>query len=318
MNEITAFELYNFLPNKIQELLFSQYMDDTMENVYSIANIPVDQQVLVHRDVVSVLIGKYELSHFESLLKSAYGLSDNISTVIMNFLKSRVFEPAQLDIKSARVIYLQAEKEGVAGFKNKNILEERSIPNPSPDKLVSYIQELANSIKEKPEPQPKPEPVEEAIKEVRSETKIIEESPTEEINDEKEKEEAIKPVEEKKESILLQAMRQHQVGSEGKLNEYYKALKDNLDFKSEEKENVFQPPFKAVKGRGALVESTGDEGTGSAFAQDITKGNEPEISKNSEFKEPVKYNSFNYLKKEKVASDDPKADTKFIDLGDFE
>ena len=318
MDEITAFELYNFLPAKIQELLFSQYLDDVMENVYSIANVPADKQISMHRDVVSVLIGKYELKKFENILISVYGLSENVTGVVMSFLKSRVFDPALNDINSARIVYLQAEKEGINDLNNKNVIEEQAIPNPSSDKLVSYIQELANSIKEKPEPQPKPEPIEEATKEVRSETKIIEESPTEEINDEKEKEEAIKPVEEKKESILLQAMRQHQVGSEGKLNEYYKALKDNLDFKSEEKENVFQPPFKAVKGRGALVESTGAEGTGSAFTQDITKGNEPEISKNSEFKEPVKYNSFDYLKKEKDNPDAPKADTKFIDLGDFE
>ncbi len=311
MNNITAFDVYEFLPAKIQELLFSQYMDDTMENIYSIANIPSDKQVLLHRDVVSVLIGKYEVKQLEELLKSTYGLTDNLTTVVINFLNSRVFQPAQLDIRNARVVYLQAEKEGVESFNSGSNTEIPAISNPKPEKLVSYIQELASSLKDKPIiERPKEEIKEEVVvKEVEveeAEPVMVEEKIVEETEPEP-----------KKESILLQAMLQHQTGTEGKLNEYYKALKDNLDVKVEEKENVFQPPFRSVKGRGALVESSADENAPSAFDSNVDKDIKKEEPEES-FREPIKYNSFNYLKKEKESGDAPKAETKFIDLGDFD
>lgn len=311
MNNITAFDVYEFLPAKIQELLFSQYMDDTMENIYSIANIPSDKQVLLHRDVVSVLIGKYEVKQFEELLKSTYGLSDNLTTVVMNFLKSRVFEPAQLDIRNARVVYLQAEKEGVESFNSGSNAEIPMVANPRPEKLVSYIQELASSLKDKP--------IIEKPKEETKEEVVVKEEKAEEVEPAMVEEKIVEEVEPepKKESILLQAMLQHQTGTEGKLNEYYKALKDNLDVKAEEKENVFQPPFRSVKGRGALVESSAEENPSSAFGQNTVKEIKKEEPEES-FKEPIKYNSFNYLKKEKESEDAPKAETKFIDLGDFD
>lgn len=307
MNEITAFDIYDYLPEKIKELLFNQTMDDLMESIFAVANIPADKQTLLHRDIVSVLIGKYSIEECESILKNSYGLNSSITATVMSILKTKLFDLVKNDIAKSRMIFQQA-KEGNL-FKNDS--QSKEIVKP-PEQLMSYIKNLASTMKtdnteleiKKEENIKLPEKVEPTVSQKNKNNVEIKIPEIQKIDES-----------EKTNSLLLKAMKQREVNSESKLTEYYKMLKDNLDTKTEEKENVFQPPFRSVKGKGALVESSFDniENTNSPFVDKAfeKKGNE-EIVKN-----PVKYNSFEYIKKEKEETNIPKVDDKFVDLGDF-
>jgi hypothetical protein len=200
--------------------------------------------------------------------------------------------------------------------------------------MSSYIQELAASIKKKETIEekvldttiPEEKPIEKKIiinvndngQEEKIETKEIKADPIISEMPIKEKETESEPIPiasdipslTPKESIVLNMMKKKEEQSNGKLNEYFKALKDNLSVGiTEEKENVFQPPFKATKGRSMLVESEMmNNDTNPTVAQAQTT--EPK-------KEPVKYNSFNYIKKPTDNTVAKPTDEKFIDLGDF-
>ena len=292
MQDITAFDIFDYLPAKIQELLFSQYMDNVMENVFSIASISTDNQTELHRDVVSVLIGKYDIEKLKGLLKNKYELSESMINIVINFLNSKLFGFLKTEMQQTKSIYEQAEKEGVNGInKDMNIREEMS--KKSPEKLVSYIQELANALKEKPE-------------EIKEEKKVM----FPESADVDHNEVAVEK--EEKETILLKAMRKNKVENTGKLNEYYKSLKNNLSaVDNKEKENVFQPPFKSDTNNRILIESSFNDGAEQKKIKD-------EKDSSQEFKTPVKYNSFNYTKKEDNKETLSKNDSKFVDLGDFD
>lgn len=344
MQDITAFDIFDYLPAKIQELLFSQYMDNVMENVFSIASVSTDNQTELHRDVVSVLIGKYDIEKLKELLKNKYELSESMINIVINFLNSKLFGFLKTEMQQTKSIYEQAEKEGVNGInKDMNIREEMS--KKSPEKLVSYIQELANALKEKPEETKEEKKVmfpesadidynEDGTKEEKPIIKsvpikrevVINSTLPEEIKEEKkvgvpesadvdhnevavEKEDAAK---EDEESILLKAMRKNKVENTGKLNEYYKSLKNNLSaVDNKEKENVFQPPFKSDTNNRILIESSFNDGAEQKKIKD-------EKDSSQEFKTPVKYNSFNYTKKEDNKETLSKNDSKFVDLGDFD
>jgi len=304
MNDITAFDIYNYLPQKIQELLFNQTVDDLMENIFSVINIPTDKQVLLHRDTVSVLIGKYDIKEYENILKVNYGLNNTMLSTIMNILKTKLFDKVSNDIEKSKVIFKQAQAGEL--FDNKN--EEAKTTIQSPEQLVSYIKNLAISLEKKEQPKDNTQSI---VKNIEA-PKIVEiNKSNESIEDNIKNNEKVenKQVVEEKNSILLKAMKQRETNYESKLTEYYKALKDNLDNKVEEKENVFQPPFRATKGRGALIESSID-------TENTNKISDIKEQKEEVIKNPVKYNSFNYIKKDKEENA-PKSDDKFIDLGDF-
>jgi len=312
MNEITAFDIYDYLPEKIKELLFNQTMDDLMESIFAIANIPADKQTLLHRDIVSVLIGKYSIEECESILKNSYGLNSSMTATVMGILKTKLFDLVKSDIAKSRMIFQQAKD----GNLFNNDLQPKETIKP-PEQLMSYIKNLASTMKTdniEPEikkeeniklPEKKVEPVVLQTNKNNVEIKVPEIQKIDES--------------EKTNSLLLKAMKQREVNSESKLTEYYKMLKDNLDTKTEEKENVFQPPFRSVKGKGALVESSFDnlENTNSPF---VNKAFEKKNNENADEEtkiSPVKYNSFDYTKKEKEETNIPKVDDKFVDLGDF-
>jgi len=318
MPDIIAFDIYEYLPNKIQDLLFSPMVDELMSNVFSIANIPIEKQSLLHRDLVSVLIGKYEISQFNEILKTTYDLNDHMATTVINFLKTNLFNSIQNELNQSKVIYKQAESGQL--IKTDNILldteEKEKIPQAT-NEMISYIKSLADTIKKEPEKIP---PTQEVIKkeEIIEKPIIKEELKKEEVVELKKTEEKTEDL--KPEPILLTAMRQYENRSEGKLNEYYKALKNNLDNKMKESENVFQPPFKTSKDKGALIESSLNTIDNSPFIdqelQNIQKNDNNQIEDTA--KQPIQYNSVNYTKKDDaVNSDMPKSDDKFIDLGDL-
>ncbi|MDD3808459.1 MAG: hypothetical protein PHG49_03010, partial [Candidatus Pacebacteria bacterium] len=92
----------------------------------------------------------------------------------------------------------------------------------------------------------------------------------------------------------------------------YKSLKNNLSaVDNKEKENVFQPPFKSDTNNRILIESSFNDGAEQKKIKD-------EKGSSEEFKTPVKYNSFNYTKKEDNKETLSKNDSKFVDLGDFD
>ncbi len=323
MQDITAFYIFDYLPLKIQELLFSQYMDNAMENVFSIASIPTDNQTDLHRDVVGVLIGKYSIEKLAEILKDKYGLSESMVKLVMDFLNSKIFNFLKVEMQKSKIVYEQAKKEGVGGVKRDVIIQEK-LSNKPPEKLVSYIQELASALKEKPEEKvvenEEKKEIESAFTKTEAENKpIITEPPLpkEEIKAEvqdpiNDAPVAVEKEEEEKGSILLQAMRKNKTDNTGKLNEYYKSLKNNLNtINTDEKETVFQPPFKSNINKRALIESSFD----SSISQ-VEKENKKDDSQ--EFKTPVKYNSFNYSKKESSVEEINKNDSKFVDLGDFD
>jgi hypothetical protein len=328
MQDITAFYIFDYLPLKIQELLFSQYMDNAMENVFSIASIPTDKQTDLHRDVVGVLIGKYNIEKLAELLKDKYELNESMIKLVMNFLNSKIFNFLKVEMQKAKVIYEQAKKEGVGGI-NRDVIIQEKISNKPPEKLVSYIQELASSLKERPE-----EKVAEKAEEEKKEIETVyaktegENNPTiekpplpkEEVRTESQmpindSPAIIEKIEEKKgekDSILLQAMLKNKAVNTGKLNEYYKSLKNNLSaVNTEEKDNVFQPPFKTNTNNRVLIESSFDTSVNTDKSQNGKDSYQ-------EFKTPVKYNSFNYSKKESSTEELNKNDSKFVDLGDFD
>jgi len=336
---INAFEIYNYLPEKIKELLFSQFMDNLMANVFALANISEEKQTPLHRDTVGVLIGRYDLKQYENMLKANYNLNDNVTATTMALLNEKLFGQITDVLEKSREIYKQFSEGNIENI-SQPVIPVLNKDTKNPEQLMSYIQELATSIK-------KEEASEEDVKKDNLEivpTKIATEEKKIIINANENKPEEIKKVEEKKEEILpiaieekivseavikevveeipllkeapsltpkesmvLKMMKQKEDQSNGKLNDYFKALKDNLDVVAKEPENIFQPPFKATKGRSMMIESSiADNSSEQPVAQEQTI--EPK-------KEPIKYNSFNYAKKPMDTS--KPTDEKFIDLGDF-
>ncbi len=325
MKDISAFDLYEYLPSKIQELLFSHFMDNLMATAFSLANVAEENQTLMHRDTVSVLIGKYDLKQYSDILKIKYNLTDNLINSIVELLNEKLFKQIASDLIKSRSIYKQFS-EGQVDVDQKMLEPVAKQSINSPEKLVSYIQELASSLKKEEEPKKtnieisvKP-PVKETVlaneakEEVKVEPTIIKnepivEEPIKEVIPE------VKPVEEipafiPKESTVFKMMKQKESQDNGKLNEYFKALKDSLDFENTAKtENIFQPPFKATKGRSMLVES-GMEDNAMDALNDAKENQVPQ-------KAPVRYNSFEFMKKPNTPSETKTTDDKFIDLGDF-
>lgn len=322
MADITALDIYNYLPEKIQALLFNESVDVLMNNIFSIANVSIEQQSLLYRDVVSTLIGKYDTAQLKNLLKTTYLFSDNIATTVMNLLNVKLFDGISSEMKQTKIIFQNAEKNQLPIEKNEvlnNLSEQASLS--SPDKLVSFIKDLAASM----------------AKQEKSDIKPVELKPLTTTENEKidnppnistfvqPKESASIPTDvvattiplensdhqKRPDSILLQAMRQHAIGEESKLNKYYKDLQDSLSEKTKETKNVFQPPFKSSVNRGALIESFFDD---TQHAPNITS----ETNKSPLNSAPIQYKNWKPAESvDQNVSNKSTHEEKFIDLGDL-
>ncbi len=329
---VNAFEIYDYLPEKIKELLFSQFMDNLMANIFALANIPEEKQISLHRDTVGVLIGRHDLKQYENILKTNYGLNDNVTATTIALLNEKLFNQITDALEKSKEVYKRFSEGNIKNLSN-SVISETKNEFKEPEKIMSYIQELAESIKKEdtlpeanleiiptiadmkiiPEEKkitintPVLKPEEAKVEPVVIKNEAVAEEPVKEVAPE------VKPVEEvpafvPKESTVFKMMKNKEEQSNGKLNEYFKALKDNLDFgNTNESENIFQPPFKATKGRSMMVESSIEESKDNIV---VNESIEPK-------KKPVRYNSFEFMKKPNTPSEAKSADDKFIDLGDF-
>jgi len=319
--ELYINDLIGKLPPKIDAIIFSQELELFIENIASVAKLDDDQEIWLHSVITDLLIGKINISSFQKSLLDIT-ISEQTSQLIFNYLNQKVFSNIQDELQTVQKIYEKESKVDLASEKKEASISKQTETSTT---MLNYIQELAASIKKSEEPvlvssapiipeekkaiinETRPEEVK--VKPIIVENETLVKKPVEVVVPE------IKPVEEvpvftPKETMVFKMMKQKEEQSNGKLNEYFKALKDNLNFESShDSENVFQPPFKATKGRSMMVESS--------ITDDMPKSDNTTNEKVEAKKEPIKYNSFDYMKKPNTVNEAKPADDKFIDLGDF-
>ena len=327
--ELFAFDILNNLPKNIQSLFFNSRTEQIQDSAATIANISLAQQSEFFNEIVNVLIGKNNLATFEKNLTANLGLTQNIATTVVNFLNEKLFDAIKNDLVNAQSIYKQMSSDTVDStyqpMAGEAITPTNLSVDQSPTEILSYIQELANALKQKdkkPETEILPEnkkiasvveaPITNVVPDNISEPLIKKEnkqSPTTIIATEIKNFAPI--VDEKKDSILLQAMRQNAIGEESKLSKYYKDLQNSLSEKTKETKNVFQPPFKSSANHGALIESFLDN-------TKINKDALPETNSLPVNGAPIKYS--HWIKPEQIAQNadaQTSNDEKFVDLGDL-
>ncbi|GEM_PF-6164891 len=324
--ELFAFDILDKLPQNIQVLFFNPQTEQIQDSAVTIANINQDQQYQFFDEIINVLIGKTDLKMLEKNLTEKFGLTQNVATTVMSFLNDKLYNKVKDDLITAQSIYKQLSSGSASDIKTKD-----SSKNQNPTEIMSYIQELAKALKEKDKPKETATVIEEekninispSIKDAPvakkednqnisnpkiEEVKIVAKPPevkAETLNEDK------PLVVEKKDSILLKAMRQNTSSEDSKLNKYYKELQTNLSEKTKETKNVFQPPFKSSTNRGALIESFLEEST--SEKQSLNQDVKLPVSS-----DPIKYNHLtNIGKVDNAQKNQEKSDEKFIDLGDL-
>lgn len=262
LNDIYIGDIINKLPEKIQSIVFSDDIEKIIDNLSLIIGLDEDQKVQLLRNITSLLIGKYDFDDFKNVLLN-FNLSQANTVLALDYLNKKLLDNNKNYINESIKIY---KKE------LEKLQTETAVVNKDHStSITSYIQELASALKNKEQNFPTQEKNQETVDLITSTPKdiVVEKetapiivgetnqlSPIIAVNEIKKLEPIIN---EKKDSILLQAMHQHAIGEESKLNKYYKDLQDSLSEKTKETKNVFQPPFKSSVNRGALIESFFDD-----------------------------------------------------------
>lgn len=293
LTEIYIGDIIDKLPDQIQSIIFSDELEQIVDNLSSIIGLDEDQKMLLSQSITTLLMGKYDFVTFKNVLLG-FNLSETNINLALDYLNKKLFDKNKKYINDASYIY-QEELQKLQNPKQELVTNFSKNTTPS---VVSYIKELAETIKQK-ESHPKSETALEVINNdnIAAAVKTPIENTLAKTADQVEPtkstvslepvkvEEAPKletPVLEKKDSILLQAMRQHSNSEDSKLNKYYKELRDSLSEKTKETKNVFQPPFKSATNHGALIESFLDD-------TKVEKATSPEANNLPVNSAPIKY-----------------------------
>ncbi len=350
-SEVYAVELFGLLPEKINQLLMEDHLDNLASGAVKMASLPKESEDLIYYELTDLLVGKIDLERFKNNLTSITK-SPKDALIVYQYLWQKLLGQITTELNLSQGIYQKKLAE-----KTTPIKQFSSVKNDGSQNIMDYIKSQAEQIQKKTSPNKDKDVEEEKILEKNSNDEevsyhektlesnklqqsqslvkktISKEYPPEkpslsQINEdsivESEKPESkISAIEEKttqkkpSETVEypLKNLITQQQRKEIKLSEYYKNLKNNMSDSFEQNNsnnsNIFQPPFKAKRG-GAMIESSfGD----SSFDDD-----QPELKETSTentLKDPIKYNSIDInrpLKKD--SADDIKTDDKFIDLGD--
>ncbi len=327
--ELFILDMVDFLPDKISSLLFNEEVEDLIKNSLKLTSESEDLETAITMEISNLLIGKISLDDFKNNLSKNFADPKN-ATIVYEYLYQRLLKNILPDLLEASKIYRFQIGEGSL---EKNSSSENAAS--SATDFAEYIKHQAEQIKassqkasEKPPPKNidkdpvaeeivKKEVLSETVSDVTSNQKITHEVPKAKIA-----ENIIIATKKEPEATPyspLTSMIEKQKRKEAKLSLYYKNLKNtmNNDFSdSNQKANIFQPPYKSKK-TGAMLETSFAESS-----QDVDllaqKEGLGDISSNNGIKDPIKYNSVN-INKPSGAMDanvsDIETDDKFIDLG---
>lgn len=327
--ELFILDMVDFLPDKISSLLFNEEVEDLIKNSLKLTSESEDLETAITMEMSNLLIGKISLDDFKSNITKIFADPKN-AIIVYEYLHQRLLKNILPDLIEANKIYrFQIGEDSL----KKNSYSE-NVASISTD-FAEYIKHQAEQIKassqkssEKPpsknidkdsvaEEIIKKEVANETVADVTSDQKITHEVPkakvAENIIIETKKDPEVTPY------SPLASMMEKQKRKEVKLSLYYKNLKNtmNNDFSdSNQKANIFQPPYKSKK-TGAMLETSFAESS-----QDVDllaqKEGLGDVSSSNDIKDPIKYNSVNINKPISAMDDnvsDIETDDKFIDLG---
>lgn len=319
-------DIIEFLPTGLQDLIFSEDLETTKENLAKMFGLSYEDEMLLHNALTKYLIGQFDINIFKTRLLEILKNEKNL-LIALEYLNKKFLDKFAQEIKEAQNIY-KTTLDKINHPKADQLSKENL---PSQD-IMNYIKSRAEKIQKVSLPEetvlPKTKEIKNIPKEtVSSEIKDLADLPVTKTETTKPvhiKEKTLeKPILEKKESLTeypLASLIKQQQKKEVKLSEYYKNLKntmsDNLNPNNSET-NIFQPPFKTKKG-GAMIESSFGEGFGNE-PLDI-KTTDVKNDPDSSLKDPIKYNSVkinpDFKSNNQKIGSDITTDDDFIDLGD--